>query len=129
MAGEGVCPECNAKVITLFTEGGKVRDLEDAPHEDGNHAIITRDDGTIRARVLTSLALPATDAYRQHACPPKAKPGPRCGNPECNLPMPREIAEALNWSTHPGCEPEFQDELKRVQRERARRQTKPRRRR
>lgn len=102
---------CGQPVRTLITEGGTIRHLEVNPHPDGNHTIVDRA-GLIRAHTLTGPEMPAPDntpAYRIHKCPPAPRPGPTCRG--CGLPMPRDIAEKLDWHCHPCCEPEFLEQL------------------
>jgi hypothetical protein len=102
MAGD-VCSKCGAEVRRVITIGTIVRDLDPSPRPDGNHIIITRDNGSIRAQVLTGPEMPYEgDAYRKHECPAKPRPGPPCAR--CTLPMDRELALLERWTDHPCCD-------------------------
>lgn len=105
------CPVCHDPVQRYITHGGRIRDLEPTAHADGDH-VIEWQNGHIRARVLTGLELPSQGppAFRRHQCPPTPPPGPNCQG--CGLPMPRQIAELLDWVTHPACDFEYQHWLK-----------------
>lgn len=122
------CTRCGAGVRPVVTEGGLYRELDLDPVETGNHVILDVG-GRTRARVLTGASggPDGRPAYRVHQCPPPPPPGPLCGF--CHLPMPREIAHQLNWSTHPSCDPEMQDELQRLALQRRQAQARARRRR
>lgn len=109
MEPEGACSICGAGVRNVFTEGGKIRELETDPHPDGNHLMITNERGEIRARVLGPADMPAPDdqGHRKHRCPPPEPDGPICD--ACALPMDRELAAKERWAVHPCCDAEHAD--------------------
>jgi hypothetical protein len=104
------CKLCGHQTLTLMTEGGIIRDLNPEPVENGNHQIV-KVDGKVRLRVLTGSHPPAPvgQGYRVHRCPPPAPRGPACS--ACWLPLDRALALALDWTTHPCCDPEYQQQL------------------
>lgn len=109
MEPEGACSTCHAGIRNVFTEGGKIRELETDPHADGNYLMVTNGRGEIRARVLgpADMPAPAGQGYRAHRCPPPEPDGPICE--ACNLPMDRELTAKERWAVHPCCEPEHVD--------------------
>lgn len=113
MDAQGVCTDCDQPVIRLFTVGGKLRDLDPTPVDDGNHLIVTLGDGRIRARTLSAFELPHPGpAHRVHQCPARERATIGCANPACRYPLDRALAEAERWSYHPTCEPEFLEQLR-----------------
>lgn len=117
------CPRCGALVWWRLSVLGSRLRLDATPDPAGNVIIIEAGDGKVRADVLGGDRMPAQqEAWKQHACP-KAEPGPRCA--VCRRPMnPGDLARALKWVTHPGCDSEYQAEVARlaVETERAARQ-------
>lgn len=104
MAEREVCPRCGAEVRLVLTVGQLVRKLDPRPRPDGNHIIVTLDDGRVRAQVLTGDEMPAQqEAFKAHECGIKERPGPLCAT--CHLPpahAPRDRPQAA-VDDAPGC--------------------------
>lgn len=111
MAGAGTCTACKAPIVSVFTVGGKLLELDPEPSADGN-IIATKVLGQPRARVLTGNELPAQEpAWTPHlrTCPNspdarrrQAASKPRCT--ACRLPMDPDLARLEDWTTHPACD-------------------------
>jgi hypothetical protein len=109
---EEKCPLCHALVCWRLSITGRRLRLDVDPDPSGNVIVIETNDGKIRAQVLTGDQMPAQqEAWRQHTCATRERPGPPCS--VCRLPMHRELARRLRWTTHPACEPEFLQQLAR----------------
>lgn len=111
MDAEDVCALCGQGVRKVITEGGRIRELEVAPHAEGNHVMRTNARGEIRAHVIgyTELPAPTGHGHRMHHCPKPAPTGPRCSI--CRDRMNRDVALAEDWDWHPACDPGYQREL------------------
>jgi hypothetical protein len=106
------CSACLAPIRWVLTEGDKRMPIDPTPSPDGNVVPVRRDDGSIRARVLTGDQLPAQrTAWVPHhrTCPHaddfrrrKRAAAVRCG--VCREPMDPVLA-AHGHTTHPGCAP------------------------
>jgi hypothetical protein len=107
------CPKCEAATyFRLSVEGTRLR-LDAEPNPNGT-VIILDLDGKVRAKCLTGSELPAQqEAWTMHVCARRdGRPDPNCV--VCRRPMPRDIAERLGWTDHPGCDREYKAEVVRV---------------
>lgn len=106
-------PTCTAHVRWVYTLAGARMPLEPDPHPDGNVIRVRLEDGSIRAKVLTGVELPAQQtAWMPHwrNCPDsplyrerKTRIGPKCK--ACEAPMDPDLARRERWTTHPSCDP------------------------
>jgi len=116
--GQGVCDNCSAAVLRLFTVTGRLVELEPEPSDDGTR-IIELDLVRIRVRTLTGPELPAPDGTgrRLHQCPQPVEQGEPCASATCRRPL-----VPLLDAYHPDCHPEVTDKLLADQRARIRAQ-------
>lgn len=100
------CPRCGRPIRWVLTGTGRRIAIDLDPDPAGT-VVRGEDpgDGTVRARVLTGVEMPAQEtAWTRHEATCRARLGPRCRT--CRGPMDAGLARSERWTTHPSCDPE-----------------------